>query len=131
MPTGHKLTVTTYCDRCGKECKPNGLGTGYGAFNEEGKTTRLCYACCAVREWDDMKREGKGVLYLDIDKEQVTNWPGSLVFKTGRVRKGRHNIARVRYDAWFRDGDGWVWHCVQYGDNTQIAHCKRTKERRV
>jgi hypothetical protein len=41
---------------------------------------------------------------------------------------GRHNIAGVRYDVWFRGPDGHVWWGVQYGDMTQICHCKRTKE---
>lgn len=33
----------------------------------------------------------------------------------------------VRYDTWFTGPDGKQWHAVQYGDNTQIAHCRRTK----
>lgn len=57
----------------------------------------------------------------------ITNWPASLVFSPTRVRKGAHNIARHRHDAWFVGPDGCIWHGVQYGDNTQIIHCKRTK----
>jgi hypothetical protein len=29
---------------------------------------------------------------------------------------------------WFRF-EGHIWHAVQYGEWTQIAHCRRTKEK--
>jgi hypothetical protein len=74
-----------------------------------------------------MKDEGRITLYL-TDDGRVTNWPNSLSFK-GHVSKGRHNIAGTRYDVWFTGPDGHRWHGTQYGDNTQICHCKRTKER--
>lgn len=76
-----------------------------------------------------MVETGKAWLYLVENNGQyeITNWSGSLRFSIGRVRKGRHNIARYRYDTWFTGPDGKTWHAVQYGDNTQIAHCKRVK----
>jgi hypothetical protein len=75
-----------------------------------------------------MIADGKGILYLtEKDGRYIlTDWPGKLAFPC-RVTKGRHNMARVRYDARFTGPDGKQWHSVTYGDNTQIAHCKRLK----
>ena len=39
------------------------------------------------------------------------------------------DIAGKRLDVWFYGPDGYIWHGVQYGDNTQIVHCKRSSER--
>jgi len=110
--------------------------TGYG-IDADGK--KHCYQCCAENDRKTMRDTGKICLYLcpnDSLKSQpqwngsgshkVTNWPGSLEFPTHYIKTGRHNIAGVRYDFWFQF-EGEQWHGVQYGDNTQIAHCQRTK----
>lgn len=57
---------------------------------------------------------------------RITNWPGTLEFSTAYMRRGYHNIAGRRYDVWFYFA-GKRWHGVQYGDNTQILHCRQTK----
>lgn len=111
---------------CGHMSTPTQLTVGYG-IDADGK--RHCYACCAVRDRAQMEEAGKATLYLVEERgkrPEITNWPGSLRFPAGPVRKGRHNIAGTRYDTWF-DGPGGTWHAVQYGENTQIAHCKRVK----
>ena len=95
--------------------------TGYGT-DLEGKT--FCYDCAALQEKAFMVKEGKTILYLT--GSEITDWPGHLRFKA-HVQKGNHNIAGVRYDAWFTDHTGARWHGVQYGNNTQIIHCKRLK----
>jgi hypothetical protein len=111
------------CDICGEKIhKPDHLGTGYGT-TRDGETA--CYECCASIDQDAMRSEGRITLYLSEDA--VTNWPGTLRFPTHRRTTGRHNMARVRYDVWFLDHEGDEWHGVQYGDNTQICHCKRRK----
>lgn len=80
-----------------------------------------------------MSRQAQlGLGYLDHNYGEVTvsNWPGSLKFKLyPRVKVGQHNMAGRRYDVWFPGPDGFVWHGTQFGDMTQICHCKRTKER--
>ena len=107
--------------------------TGYGT-DKDGN--RKCFQCCADSDRQEMIETGKATLYLSksIGTEgiyagrevwTVGNWPGSLKFRTGPVRKGRHNIARTRYDVWFRGPDGKDWHGVQYGENTQVCHCHR------
>lgn len=61
----------------------------------------------------------------------VTNWPGSLEFKTlpGVRRNPRGGgFGAQRTDAWFVGPDGYVWHAINRGDN-DIARCKRTKGR--
>lgn len=96
----------------------------YGTF--EGKS--FCYACCAKRDEEQMEKEGRITLYLTNENGTalgtISNWPGSLKIKNVSIRKGRHNIARTRYDVWFIHKNR-EWHGVQYGDNTQLLHCRR------
>jgi hypothetical protein len=119
-----------FCDVCGKECIPSRYTGGYGIAAEGaplGKPgDKLCFPCCAKGDKLTMAATGKIVLYLDQQESKVTNWPGSLTFPC-RIKAGRHNLARVRYDVWFKDQDGNPWHGVQCGDNSQLVHCKRIK----
>lgn len=123
---------------------------GYGRYGGVDGP-RHCYACCAELDKANMVETGRATLYLCGQEPkavpanwkpgtgawstegtklfEVTNWPGSLRFRvTGRTR-GRHNIARTRVDVWFNGPDGYVWHGTQYGEWTQLCHCKRTRER--
>lgn len=116
------------CVRCGqmKPVQTEG-GTGYSE-NDTGQKT--CYACCADVDKEWMIDKGKITLYL-VKKEgqhRVSNWPGTLSFHVDRMETSRHNIAGKRYDVWFYGPEGARWHGVQYGDNTQLCHCKRTKK---
>lgn len=113
----------TVCD-CGHTAISNGFSTGYGTFN--GHT--YCFECCGKHDKQRMIEDGRMVLYLSLKdgKWTVSNWPGTLVFPC-RVRKGSHNIAGSRYDVWFSGPDNTYWHGVQYGENTQLCHCKRNK----
>ena len=104
-------------------------------FGRDQQGARSCYACCADKDREHMIADGKATMYLTYDEPipglkawKVTNWPGSLVFKVGgAIKHGRHNWAVTRRDVWFTGPDGKPWHGVQYGDNTQIVHCRRTK----
>lgn len=116
---------------CGHTPSPHGpMTTGYGT-DSDGK--RHCFACCSERERAQMVATGKATLYLsktDSGAWQIADWPGLLKF-TPRygVATGRHNWAGKRYSTQFVGPDGFVWSGVTYGDNTQIHHCKRTKQR--
>ena len=129
------------CSVCKKTYPPapaDSCTTGYG--NDPKTNAIVCYSCCADRDRADMIQHGDAVLYLThkpfgtpeiarLDTWRdgtISNWPGSLKMPC-RVKRGAHNIARYRYDAWFTGPDGKPWHGVQYGDNTQIVHCKRLK----
>jgi hypothetical protein len=116
------------CHRCKRtiEREEGSFATGYG-IDRHNHT--ICYACCGILDRKRMERDGYATLYLTETPNgyRVTNWPGSLTF-SAHVNRGRHNIAGVRYDAWFWLS-GYQWHGVQYGNNTQIVHCKRTKVR--
>lgn len=121
------------CADCGKVTElgaTSGCGTGYGYFGEGSDARPVCYACCGKRETAAMIETGKTVLYLSHKRGDtrgdVTNWPGTLRL-SGYVRQGSHNMAGRRYDIWFTGPDGKPWHGTQYGDNTQICHCKRLK----
>ena len=101
--------------------------TGYGRDGDTGRT--FCYECAAEidRQW--MRDHDRTTLYLverTSGQWELTNWPGTLRLSPYRVRIGRHNMARKRYDAWV-SFEGADWHFVTYGDNTQIAHGRRTK----
>lgn len=115
------------CDRCGGPCEPRGGASGYGV-DAEGRT--YCYPCCAKRERERMTSDGRATLYLSRTADNVwtvTDWPGELRFAVRAVRRGRHNLAGTRTDAWFAGPDGHLWHAVQYGDDNQIARCRRTR----
>ena len=109
---------------CGHEpSKHSQFMTGYGVQN--GK--KYCYECCAKNELKAMQEDGRATLYLvkTVGEYEVSNWTGSLRFKPV-VRKGKHNIARSRYDAWFMV-NGQKWHGVNYGEFSQLLHCKKMK----
>lgn len=96
--------------------------TGYGEDPKTGK--KFCYACCAERDKDDMRKTGHATLYLT--EKGITNWPGSLILTPYFRKTGLHNIARIRRDVWFMF-ERTRWHGVNYGNFSQILHCKRIK----
>ena len=109
---------------------PSG-GTGY-AFS--GETERVCYACVAKRDAQTMSQDGhSNRLPLYLSKQDgrwtVTNWPGTLRFPVLHCTTGHHNIARTQTTVRFVAPDGHWWSGRQYGDNTTIVHCRRTKQR--
>jgi len=119
-----------HCDCCEKDKihTDDSCSTGYATTKDGNK---ICFDCCSVRDRQVMIDLGNSALYLSKDEKgyKVTNWPGTLMFRCTTPRKGKHNIARTRYDVWFTGPDGQDWHGVQYGENTQIVHCKRAIKR--
>jgi hypothetical protein len=126
------------CTRCNKDIfsSPESISSGYGLDKDNN---RICYGCCAVLDKERMRQDGKITLYLTCEpaskikskdgricRGKVSNWPGTLEFIC-HTTVGNHNIAKIRYDCWFIF-EGYYWHGVTYGDNTQICHCKRTKD---
>lgn len=117
-----------YCSVCGSMV----IG---GSYATDGRGEVVCYCCCAVSDVRRMVVTGKIELYLSplgradrYLRYKITNWPGTLRCEISYVRVGRHNMAGKRYDAWFCGPDNYLWHGVQYGDNTQILRCSRTKK---
>ena len=122
---------------CGHAPSPHASFTnGYGT-DSDGK--RKCYDCCAESMRAAMRETGRATLYLTCPergtvnhlpqhgtRHELTDWPGKLRIPVYYISKGRHNIAGCRYDFHFRF-DGETWRGTQYGDNTQIAHCRRLK----
>ena len=75
-----------------------------------------------------MNENGMALLYLvdggaNGQGMMVQDWSGQLRIKPVRVRKGRHNMARTRWDVWFTY-EGQPWHGVNIGDN-QILRCRK------
>lgn len=127
-------------------------GTSTHKYGHDNDNRYYCYRCCAQRDLDAMAQEGRAVLYLTlitpepyhtrhyVDRKgiahaaKLTNWPGSLTFdnvcisynSTGHYTPNAGYMSR--YDVWFTvKGDPYWWHGVQYGDYTQLTHCRRTK----
>jgi len=123
-----------HCDYCGRNMpNPANITTGYGLDRDNMK---VCYPCCAGVDRAAMIERGRAALYLTWSRSDngytaplwVANWPGSLRFEVFDYSTGRHNIAGSRVDVWFIGPDGAVWWGVQYGKNSDIVHCKRTKQ---
>lgn len=121
---------------CGHAESPHSDHTRGYSTDSNGK--RSCYNCSAEIQRQFMRDDGRATLYLtknlNFDPARLSSpyapthyigdWPGGIKLPVWHVKKGRHNITRVRYDFRFRF-EGTEWHGVQYGDNTQLAHCKR------
>lgn len=121
---------TFTCHICKKTKPVNHDGAvGYG---EDSHGHKICYVCCGIMDRKLMNARGKATLYFvkRDDGYYITNWPGTLAFKVNNWRKGSHNIAGVRYDVWFYDENNQLWHGVQYGDWTQLCHCKRSNQQK-
>lgn len=146
--------TTILLDRGHPESEHSDITRGYGTMMDG---TRHCYDCCAKMERDEMISTGRAMLYLvdETPRERaprphsanynnlpwrdlaVTDWPGTLRYKVGGRRYSWHNFAGAngRVDFWFirpdeNGADVAVWHGYQIGNYNQIAHCKRTKERK-
>ena len=130
-------TSTFYCDGHKAEVtvKHSDFTTGYGKDNE-GHV--FCFECCGKQDKERMERGEAISLYLTLQPislgakisgppYKLTNWPNTLSIPIYGVRKGKHNIARTRYDFWFSFA-GHSWHGVRYGENTQIAHCRPVRK---
>ncbi len=128
----HKFT----CADCGQDkAHESDISTGYGV-DDSGR--KICFSCCGKADEREMAESDKYILYLSRRLEKSThgapsyhwylsNWPGTFEIRLNNApRKGGHNIAGTRYDVWFWF-DGSEWHGVQYGDWTQLCHCKRKK----
>lgn len=125
---GDKMQAEKIMCDCGHlESEHSEVTRGYGTDRTTGKT--YCYACCADKDRQIMHDTGRITLYLcgHPGEYRVKNWPGSLVLLPYRVRIGRHNMTGKRYDVWFAF-ENRQWHGVQYGDNTQICHCRRSAQ---
>ena len=142
---------TFVCHTC-HEIKPilKEAVTGYGLDKDDNK---VCYACCGKQDTEHMAKGLPICLYLSgsiapgqedrtvgqtqlwnpgmqrtewVRKWILSNWPGSLEIPIHIVKVGRHNIARVVYTVWFSYA-GHKWIGRQYGNNTQVCHCKVVK----
>lgn len=124
---------------CGHPESPHSNFTrGYGTDSDGN---RHCYKCCAKHDREQMLKDKRATLYLNIHKPakvscgdfgtrvtvaEISNWPGSLKIPVYRMSTGRHNFAGIRYDVWFKYA-GKQWHGVTYGEDTQLCHCKVVK----
>lgn len=125
--TMHEFT----CDRCGEQKRhESDFTTGYATNREDEK---ICFACCALADSAEMVKTGSSrslPLYLTKAPDgtyRVGNWPGTLTFPVTSLVQGGHNMARTRYDVRFTGPEGSAWYGTQYGDMTEIVHCKRSK----
>ena len=130
------------CSRCHDVIPAPPAGSCTTGYGKDGAGNILCYPCCGEIEKEWIRKKGRTVLYLsEIQAEglppnsrkarytanfRVTDWPGTLNLPITYFKTWYHNIAHTRIDVWF-DFEGQEWHGVQYGENTQLLHCKKTK----
>ncbi len=120
------------CDMCKKEIPkqlPNSCTPGYAFIGEDKK---ICHACCGEMDKKTMEEHDRIALYLvkKDGKSFITNWPGTLSIRVSHIREGRHNIAGKRVTVWFTDHRNEQWYGINYGDHTQICHCRKMKGRK-
>jgi len=129
------------CFICGKVCKAEGCGTGYGVDSHGHK---ICYDCAGKldeRNLRKMKIGEKTIHYLkrtvikkfenagESCEYEVVNWPGTFRHHLTLLRRGRHNIAgeQVHFRLSLSGDTPLRFHCVHYGfSNTQL-HVRRIK----
>lgn len=107
--------------------KDNNFTMGY-ALNINNE--KICFFCCGELDQETMRKDGVINLYFTHGEDEhsmISNWSGS--FKTWCIYLiGDHNWRLKRYDVWFTF-EGYWWHGVTIGDNTQVCHCKKTKKK--
>ena len=138
------------CDRCKKDCKPDGCSAGYAIYRQGDVEETLCFDCAAEQSKQDLIEDGstkRVTLYLTIaeplpgddsfvssrDRSRVvtvTDWPGRLRFKVIRHWTGQHNWYYMRHlpihFVHFIGPDGLVWSGKNIGDN-EVLRAKRLK----
>lgn len=138
------------CERCKKECEPDGCSAGYAIYRHGDVEETLCFDCAAVQSKQDLIEDGstkRVTLYLTIaeplpgddsfissrDSSQVvtvTDWSGRLRFKVIRHWTGQHNWYYMNHlpvhFAWFIGPDGLIWSGKNIGDN-EVLRAKRLK----
>lgn len=118
----------THCHLCGAVFVPTEHTTGYG---EDTEGFRYCFKCCAFKDKDTMRRDGRIDLYLTgaligTDRPLVSNWPGTLQITPTRIKRSTmfaFGHRTQRQDVWFTF-EGTKWHGVNRGDN-DIVRCRR------
>src|SRR5690606_2163633 len=90
-------------------------------FGRDSKTNAIvCYTCCADRDRETMRKNGKIALYLTTDKDgkyQIVNFPSSLKLKVLNSSQGKHNIAGTVTTVWFKfENTNWIG--KQYGNSS-------------
>ncbi len=100
--------------------------TGYGVDKDNNK---VCFQCCGDQDKKDMIKHGNAMLYMTKKdgKYIITNWLNTLKFECPVYWANGHNWGLTRHNVRFKGPDNKIWYGVTFGDNTQIAHCKRTK----
>lgn len=106
---------TFKCDNCKRTItNDSDFTTGYGTNREDEK---ICFECIGFHDKQKLRSLKPGeFMWLYFAKDRLINWPGSFELRPTYVRKGSHNIARERIDAWFKFNHHH-YHGVNIGDN--------------
>lgn len=99
-------------------------GSGYGT-TAEGQD--ICYECCATQDVERMNKDS--VIYLYLSKKgdgyEVTNWPGTLVFKPYGIKE--YKECTIFYFKHNNNGVWEEWYGRQSGRNGNVARCQKLK----
>ena len=109
------IPETFECSGCGETYKTQKSGgTGYGMTPDGSK---VCYACCTVRDINTMKTATKFSGYVSSDGRELQTWAGG---KLGTLSIGKlHHWSRERHHVRARDLHGNAW----YGTGAPGMYC--------
>ena len=113
------------CSVCGKECIPDGCGTGYATQQlDNGAVSIVCYKCCDISDARYLRDNGK--LHGYLADNEFTNWPGTLRIPVASTKKSKNNFNATRIDFWLR-WEGKNYYGRKVGDNSQCATIRKIK----
>lgn len=141
---------TFFCDRCGVTFQSYTPGSSVSNFAYTRDNRMVCVKCCAELEKAYMRTHDKIVLYFqsfqhryqtDYTRKnkiyiigghgdvmgELTDAMGNKIVDLYYIDRGKHNIAGRRYDFRFMF-EGRTWHGTVYGDNSDLAYCRRLKK---
>lgn len=125
-------TILLYC---GHSADADATGTAI----DSSTGWRICEACAAAVERNNMLCIGNALLYLTSEAVEppnqawkrfvVTDWLGGLRFNAFNYRHSKHGggFGAKREDFDFIGPDGHIWHGIVRGDS-QAARCRRSKK---
>lgn len=118
------MTFTFKCSQCKNErLLFQSRGSGY---IRKSNNHKICYECCGINDKRNLSRYDHAELYLN-DKQQITNWAGTLKISPSRIKKSHNTFGVKRLDIWFV-ANGDAWYGVKYGDSTEVVRCKKLKD---
>lgn len=102
--------ATFTCARCaftGPRFFPGRCSGQYGTDPVDGAT--YCPACCALRDKENMVKEGRVSAYIASEGDSVTTWHGLALARCESLTVHRRTMWSTAYNIRARDDAGRLW----------------------